>query len=167
LDWGFEEPKKQNLMGAMASQMQKAGKGSHDNLEDAVADFAGSQNLEEGEAKAPPVPPKPPREETDCIILGYRASQDGQIHALLLGTSKGKKLVFAGTVNPPKDDPNFATLTQQLAAAKTDMPFLPLHTDATWVEPKFTCRVSYNSQEKDGRLVGLRWEEYSGPISLP
>jgi hypothetical protein len=164
LDWGFEEPKKQNLMGAVMSQVQKADAGRHDNLEDAVADFAGSQDLE-GE-KEPPVPPKP-REQADCIILGYRAGGDGQIYALLLGTNKGKKLVFAGTINAPKDDPNFATLSSQLVAARTDIPLLPLHTDAIWVEPKFTCEVSYNSQEKDGRLTGLRWEKYSGTAALP
>lgn len=165
LDWGFEPPpKKQKLMGAMMSQMQKTGKSSRDNLQDAVQDFAGSQNLDQDQQ--PTAPPPKPREETDCVILGYRAGQDGRIHTLLLGTSRGKKLVYAGTV-PPPDKQEFAGLEQQLVAARTDYPFLQLHTDATWVEPKFTCRASYTSQAKDGRLLGIRWEKYSGTISMP
>jgi hypothetical protein len=166
LDWGFEQPKKQNLMGAMVSQMQKAAKAKDENLEDAVKDFAGSQNVDQQEQQQQPTPPPKPRLETDCVILGYRANQDGQIHTLLLGTSLGKKLVYAGTVAPPNGQ-EFAGLALQLAAAKSASPFLQVHTDATWVQPKFTCRVTYNTQKKDGRLLGLRWEEYSGTVSMP
>ena len=165
LDWGFEQPKKQNLMGAMASQMQKAAKGSHKNLEDSVKDLAGTQDVDQTPEKQPAAPPKP-QLETDCLILGYRASQDGRIHTLLLGTSRGKSLAFAGVVSPP-NDPEFAELAKQLVAAKTNYSFLPLQTDATWVVPKFTCRVIYNAQEKDGRLLGIHWKEYRGTVSMP
>ena len=51
-DWGFKQPPKQNLLGAVVSQVQKVeGKGA-DNLEDAVGDFAGKQNLDDAEGKA-------------------------------------------------------------------------------------------------------------------
>lgn len=166
LDWGFEQPKKQNLMGAMVSQMKKAAQDKPGSLEDSVRDFADSQDLDKNGEKQPPAPPPKPRLETDCVILGYRASVDGHIHTLLLGTARGKQLVFAGSV-PPPDDEEFAELAPQLVAAKTPYPFLQLQTEATWVEPKFTCSVSYTSQSKDGRLLGVRWEKYGGTVSMP
>jgi len=166
LDWGFEQPKQQNLVGAMVSQMQKAAKEKRGNLEDSARDFAGSQDLDKTPEKQAPAPPPKPRLETDCVILGYRASKDGHIHTLLLGTARGKQLVFAGAIQPP-DDQEFAELASQLVAAKTPYPFLQLQTEATWVKPKFTCSVSYTSQSKDGRLLGVRWEKYGGTVSMP
>jgi ATP dependent DNA ligase C terminal region len=166
LDWGFEQPKKQNLMGAMVSQMQKAAQEKQGDLEDSVKDFAGSQDLDKTPEKQPPTPPPKPRLETDCVILGYRASKDGHIHTLLLGTARGKQLVFAGSVQP-HDDEEFAELSKQLVAARTDYPFLDLHADAIWVKPKFTCSVTYTTQSKNGRLLGIHWEKYNGTVSMP
>lgn len=166
-DWGIEPPKKQNLMGAVMSQMQRGGGEGSGNLEDAVQDFAGSQNLDQQEQPPTPPPPPKPREETECVILGYRANQEGRIHTLLLGTARGRKLVYAGTVSPPSDENALASLSAQLVSARTNYPFLHVQAEATWVEPRLTCRVSYTRQLKDGRLVGMRWEEFSGSLSLP
>src|SRR5690606_31314570 len=42
LDWNIKQPPKQNLMGAIMAQAQKAPEGENKSLEDAVGDFAGT-----------------------------------------------------------------------------------------------------------------------------
>ena len=164
-DWGFEKAPEQNLMGAVMSRMQQVeGDGGADNLEDAVSDFAGSENLEPGSGA--PAPPPKPREKVDCVILGYRLDAQGRLNSIILGTAYRKKLVYAGYVTPRLSDEELAELTQRLAAAKTNRPFLTIQTSAVWVEPRFSCRVSYTKRSDTGRLLDAQWEELLGEFEL-
>jgi hypothetical protein len=165
-DWGIEKPADQNLMGAVVNRMKEAkGEGS-DNLEDAVGDFAGSQNVTSQVAAAPP--PPEPRKNLDCIILGYRLDGQDQLHTLVLGAAHRQQLVHVGNVTPQLSDDELAELKEQLVAVKTDHPFLTVQTSAIWVEPKFTCRVTYTKRSKTtGRLLDIQWDAMLGEMNLP
>jgi putative Ca2+/H+ antiporter (TMEM165/GDT1 family) len=163
-DWGFKEPPKQNLMGAMMSQVQKAKGQGADNLEDAVKDFAGTQNLDENGGL--PAPPPKPRLKADCVILGYRLDARGRLSTLILATSYRRQLVFAGAVTPRLSEEDESGLIATFAANQSDQPFLPVEATATWLKPKFACRVSYAKRSENGRLLDPQWEELTGGIRL-
>jgi hypothetical protein len=162
-DWGFKEPPKPNLMGAVLSQMQKAEDKGADDLEDAVSDFANSQDLDSQQPKPKPVPARP-RERADCVILGYRVGEEGRITMLILATSHHGKLVYAGHVVPQLSDEEMADLARKLNSVKTTRPFLPLHTTATWVDPKFTCRVTFRKRSQGGGLIDIQWDRLLGEL---
>jgi len=162
-DWGFKQPPKQNLMGAVMSQMQKVeDKGGADNLEDAVKDFASSQDAQAQQPKPKPAPP--PREQADCVILGYRIDGDKRITMLILATARHGRLVYAGHVVPELTDDEMADLAGKLESVKTTQPFVPIHTTATWVDPKFTCRVTFKKRSKRGSLTDMRWDCLLGEL---
>jgi hypothetical protein len=160
-DWGFKKPANKSLIGAVMSQVDKVeGKGA-DNLEDAVKDFADSQNLEPTEDK--PLPPKP-RLHSDCVIVGYRLDAQGKLQLLVLGTAHRNKLVYACSISPQLSNEESAGLLQMLSDTRSHQSYLPVKMSATWVVPKYSCRVSYEKQEPTGRLSNPRWEEFLGAI---
>lgn len=163
-DWGFQPPPKQNLLGAVAKQIQKVEGNGSNSLEDAVSDFAGSQDLDDVD-KLPTPPPKP-RQRTDCVILGYRVDGKGRMGAIVLGTAYGQKLVYAGSVLPQKSAAELDELRQKLDAVKTKQPYLQLNFNAVWVRPQYSCRVSFEAQESNGRLLKPRWEQMIGELGL-
>jgi len=162
-DWGFKQPPKQNLMGAMMSQMQKAKGEGADNLEDAVNDFAGTQNLDEN---SKPAPPPKPRFTTDCVILGYRVDARGRLSSVILGTAYRRELVFAGVVTPKLSDSGESELLATFEANQSDQPFLPIQATAIWLKPNFTCRVTYAKRSESGRLLDPQWEKLMGGVRL-
>lgn len=165
-DWGFKQPPKQNLLGAIAQQAQKVKGEGADNLEDAVADFADSQNLDEQnqQQKSPPTPPKI-QKEVDCVILGYRVDGQGQLMTLILGTAHRGRLVFAAAVSPKLDDKQSQDLLDDLQAIQTGQSLLTTQMSANWVQPVFVCRVKCDKQDpQTGRLVNATWEELIGEV---
>ncbi len=99
-DWGFKEPPKQDLMGAVMDRVQKLdnGEGS-DDLEESIGDFAGKEGDEPIEK--PKADPPKPKQKADCVILGYVSSiATGALATLVLGTANGGQLVYAGNVTP-------------------------------------------------------------------
>jgi hypothetical protein len=164
-DWGFKQPPKQNLMGAVIDRMKQIdGNDGADNLEDAVKDFAGSQNPDGDNNKKHT--PKP-RQNSDCIILGYHLDRDGKLAWLVLGTTQRGHLVFAGRVAPRLSDDETHELLQSLQAIKTDRPLIKVdNVSAFWVSPKFTCRVSSTEQMQDGRLKDLEWDQLLGTMEI-
>jgi hypothetical protein len=160
-DWGFQEPVKQNLMGAVMDRAKQLDdqKGA-DNLEDAIADLAGTQNLDADELK----PPKPLK-KTDCVILGYQLDRDGRLDRLVLGTEHVGRLVFAGRVKPELGDGELASLRNKLDSIKTREPFIAMQSDATvWLQPKYACRVAFVERLKNGQLRDIRWDRLLGVL---
>lgn len=165
-DWGFKQPPKQNLLGAIAEQAKKVKGSGADNLEDAVADFANSQNLEEqnGEPKTPPAPQKILK-DVDCVILGYRDDGKDRLTGLVLGTAHKGKLVFAAVVTPKPNDKESQELLQRLQSIRSSHPFLATSIQAQWVQPQIACRVSCEKQDpQTGRLIGATWKELLGVV---
>jgi hypothetical protein len=163
-DWGFKEPPKKDLMGAIMDRMKKvdSGKGA-DDLEQAIGDFAGSQDAD-GKDKHKPEPPKP-KSNADCVILGYLLDNNGRLATLLLGTANRGELVYAGTVTPKLSDNDLRQLGEMLHAIPSKRPIIKIESDATWVQPKYTCRVSFAQRTKSGHLHEIEWDKMLGSIS--
>lgn len=164
-DWGFKQPPKQNLMGAVMDRVKEMeGKDGADNLEDAVKDFAGSQDTEAKDQKKEEDKPK---QNADCIIMGYQVDRDGKLSSLVLGTAYHSQLVLAGTVTPKLSDDEAKELLTSLEAIKADRPFITVNTvSAFWVKPKFTCRVTSTEQQRDGKLKEIEWDQLLGTMDL-
>lgn len=162
-DWGFQEPVKQELMGAVMDRAKELESRNAD-LEEAVGDFAGKADVEPDESKAEP---EKPRDKADCVILGYDVDREGRLDTLLLGTSHRGELIYAGRVKPEMSDEELATLLKLLVATKTRRSFIPIEAEGTWVEPKFTCRITYGEKQKGGRLRDLRWDRLLGGMNMP
>jgi hypothetical protein len=163
-DWGFKQPPKQNLMGAVMSQIQKVEGQGADNLEDAVGDFAGKQNLDDDKKGKTPPPPLKPRMEVDCVILGYRVDSEGRLLGFLLGTAYKDKLVYACTVSPKLAPEEAQDLVDKLSEVRSDQPYITTQAGALWVKPAYACRVSCEKQEANGRLVRATWKEFLGEL---
>lgn len=162
-DWGFKEPPKQDLMGAVMNRVKQLDSGEGDgDLQKSISDFAGDKNLEPND-KPKPAPPKP-KLHSDCVILGYHLNSDGLVSTLLLGTANKGQLVYAGSVRPKLSDDESRELTKMLESIQSGKPFIKVQLDATWVEAKYTCRVNYAKRTKDGRLQDIEWDKLLGRI---
>lgn len=169
-DWGFKAPPKQNLMGAVMDRVKELDSQGSDNLEDAVKDFAGTQDTTgDGDLNAPaiPKPEEKPRQNSDCVILGFQLDRDGALSTLVLGTAYHNRLTFAGTVTPKLAEDEAKELVQSLQAIKSDRPLVKVSTvSAFWVRPVYTCRVTTTEQTKDGLLKSIEWDQLLGTMEL-
>jgi ATP dependent DNA ligase C terminal region len=162
-DWGFKQPPKQDLMGAVMDRVRKLDNGKESgDLEKAVSDFAGSKG-DEPKDKSNAAPPKP-RENADCVILGYLLDRDGRIVTLLLGIADRGKLIYAGNVAPKLADHEMKSLVESLKSIETKRPIIQIGSEATWVRPKYTCRISFGERTKGGRLRDIEWNKLLGSI---
>jgi|tagenome__1003787_1003787.scaffolds.fasta_scaffold20947008_1 hypothetical protein len=162
-DWGVKQPPKQDLMGAIMDRVKQLdnGEGSGD-LEKSIGDFAGNKGDELKEKPKTALPK--PRENTDCVILGYLLDGEGRLSTLLLGTVKGGQLVYAGNVAPKLPADEMKTLTESLKLIESKRPIIRIDYAATWVQPKFTCRVSFGQRAKSGLLRDIEWSKLLGSI---
>jgi hypothetical protein len=167
-DWGFKQPPKENLMAAVMKQAAKAKSDGAKDLESAVTNFAGDADASADGGKKVPEPKaaETPRQQTDCLILGYHADKDGNVLSIVLGTAHGGKLVYAGALTPKLEGEELAAFTKALAAARTDRPFLDVQSDAVWVRPTYSCRVSYLQQDDSGHLSDAKWVKLLGSTGL-
>jgi hypothetical protein len=162
-DWGFEQPVKQNLMGAVMDRAKEL-ESRNGNLEDAINDFAGENGA--GNETAKPTSEKP-REKADCIILGYQVDRDGRLNSLILGTAHRAKLIYAGRVTPEMSADELSALLQDLMAIRVRQPFVAVEADAIWVKPKYTCRITYGERLKNGKLRETKWDRLLGQMMMP
>jgi hypothetical protein len=162
-DWGFKQPVKQDLMGAVMDRAKELDSGNDGELEDAIGDFAGKASTEGGNV---PKAPEKPREKSDCLILGYQVDRDGRLDSLLLGAVHKKKLTYVGRVSPEMAEEARSALLAELVAIKTLKPFITLEAEGTWVKPKFTCRVSYGEKMRDGQLREVKWDALLGSVNM-
>jgi hypothetical protein len=161
-DWGFKQPVKQDLMGAVMDRAKELDSGNDGELEDAIGDFAGKANTD-AEDK-PKTPPKP-REKSDCVILGYQVDRSGRLDTLILGAVHKKHLIYAGRVSPEMPEDERRSLLAQLVAIKTLRPFISIEADGTWVKPKFTCRITYGEKLRNGQLRDVKWDALLGTVN--
>jgi hypothetical protein len=161
-DWGFTPPPKQELMGAVMDRVKQLNENGADNLEDAIGDFAGKGELDENKV------PEKPRKSADCVILGYTLDNTGRLNTLVLGTAHLGRLVYAGNVTPKfSDESERRELLDRLMALRTTQRTLPIQTEAIWVRPNVTCRVTFGERQSTGRLNDIQWETYLGTMRTP
>jgi len=164
LDWDVEKTTKTNLLGAIISQAQNIAAEEEKSLEEAIGDFAGKAGLDEKKAKEA----EKARLKEDCIIIGYKANQAGEIQTLLLAAEHHGVLRHVGNVQvndlPEKE---LRELTRKLMTIKTHRPFVQVSIGgATWVKPQQLCRVSYRRRGKQGGLYGAKVEYLLGEVDL-
>jgi len=165
LDWNVKEKAKFNLMGAIMEQAQNNAAEDDKSLEEAIGDFAGKAELDEDAKKKAR---EDALEKEDCIIVGYMSNQAGEIHTLFLAAEHYAKLKYAGSVRATdlKAD-ELAKLTEQLRAIRTRRSFVKMSiSGATWVKPKYLCRVSYRRRGKQGGLYGTKLVDLLGEVQL-
>jgi hypothetical protein len=160
-DWGFKQPPKQNLMGAVMDRAKQLD-GADQSLEEAMGDFAGRAGVDGEEVK-----PQKLRRKVDCVIIGYQTDRDGRLDMLVLATVNGKKLMPVGTVRPVMSERERSDLLEVLRAIHRTDPFIAAEADATWVEPKVACRITYGERLKGGMLRDLEWDTLLGAMRMP
>ena len=163
LDWGFEKPPEQNLMAAVMDQAKNI-QGEEKSLEEAIEDFAGSQDLEAEDQPIEEPVPEEPRLEADAVVLGYRVDQDnGLVSTLVIGVEHKGALVYAGRVVPDIPEDELEELTENLGQWKTATPFVTTDVSGViWVLPKQVAQVSYKRQGKSGWLYEAKFEKLRG-----
>ncbi len=157
-DWGFKQPPKQNLMGAVMDRAKQLD-GADQSLEEAMGDFAGSASIDGEEVK-----PQKLRRKADCVIIGYQADRDGRLEMLVLATVNGKRLMAVGTVRPEMSERDRSDLLETLRAIHRTDPFIAVESEAIWVEPKIACRITYGERLKGGKLRDLQWDTLLGAM---
>lgn len=163
LDWGFKQPPKQNLMGAMMEQAQKV-KGDDKSLEEAVEDFAGTAGTPENKVD----PSKAAtRLNADCVIIGYTPQQSGQAVQLWLASEFRGKLVYIGRVTPRLGAQEIQELLTKLGESRSARAFVFAPGEPLWVRPALTCRISYVKRDASGRMTDIQWGELLGEVKLP
>ena len=98
------------------------------------------------------------------MILGYDTDREGRLNSLVLGAAHRGELIYAGRVTPEMSDEESSSLLTELTASKTLQPFISIEAEATWVKPKFTCRVTYGERLKSGQLRDVQWERLMGSM---
>ncbi len=166
-DWGIEAPTKTSLVDAITSAAGN-GPAKEDNLEDAVVDFAGKQMPRDAKPAKPKKPEEPkPRVKTDCLIIGFKANEAGEFTEVLVATDASGRLVYAGKLVPELPAEEKLELHRKLRQSRTGTPLVRTGQVATWVKPRFPCRVSYTEQTRDGHLVDMEWVELMPELQLP
>jgi hypothetical protein len=108
---------------------------------------------------------KPRRPEVDTrptnsyVVLGYTLGSDGKLSSLVLGTSKGGKVSYAGVVTKGLDEKGAADLMSRLSrlprgqALTSDVPGNPV-----WVQGNVQCEVHQSGVDLKGRVVDPRFK---------
>lgn len=167
-DWGIEAPTNTSLVEAIASA---AGNGPVEGtLEESIEDFAGSaaeRAAEEEEKKKAKTKEPLPRVKGDCLIIGFELNDNGQLDKLHLASEVTGRLLYAGHVEPDFDAEQERELRLKLMRVRTGTPLVKTGKVATWVQPRFPCRVSYTVQARNGRMREMELEEMLPELKLP
>jgi hypothetical protein len=165
LDWGFKQPPKQNLLGAIAAHAQQVGVGDEGSLEDAMNEFVDKAGVTgEGEKD------QGPKFRADCLIVGYTTTgkDPERVTSLVLAREHLQKLIYVGTVRGNFDDelheylPKFREIPR-----KQPFVFVPIASDAQWVQPYYTCRVKYAKEDQaTGKLERIQYDTILGKINF-
>jgi hypothetical protein len=165
LDWGFKQPPKQNLLGAIAARAQQVGVDDEGNLEDAMNDFVNKAGVTGEDEKD-----QGPKFRADCLIIGYTTggSNPEKVTSLVLAREHLQKLIYVGTVRGSFDQELHDYLPQfREIPRKQPFVFVPIVSDAQWVQPYYTCRVKYAKEDQaTGKLEGIQYDTILGKISF-
>jgi hypothetical protein len=164
----FYKPKKlaeKSLIEALANAAR--GKGKNKSLEEAVEDFANSQDLtkKKDDAKKDKDTKEDKRPTQQCVIIGYLVDTDQKLRkdvitGLVLATVLDGQLRFAGVVRRGFDARNSDELLKRLAPLVQKQPFISgLNVPAVWVKPQVFCEVRQSGFDRDGRLMNPAFKE--------
>jgi ATP-dependent DNA ligase len=93
-----------------------------------------------------------PREETLCVVVGYRAGRDGRLQTLLVAGHFGMQLCYLGQVRPDSRSEKLRELPGLLNQLRCREPLVLCPRPALWVRPELYCRVRHFGRTERGRL---------------
>jgi len=158
----FYNPKKVADKGLLQAVAQAAmDKGSDKSLEEAVEDFADSQDLtKKDEEKKKEEERKKEEAKIDrrptvqCVVIGYMVDADKNLTGLVVATLDGERLQYAGTVQRGFTPEASKEILDRLASLKAPSPLIKgLSMTAVWVKPKLFCEVHQSGADKEGHLL--------------
>jgi hypothetical protein len=134
---------------------------SSQHLEDALA-----QEMAPAAAKA--VEDKDKNRKTiSCLIVGYELSDAGNVRVVLVAREVNGKLRYAGGVAPTGDPAQLFELREKLVEARRTTPVIRMDFNANWVNPIYSCLISYSFEQENKKLTDMRWEGDVRELRLP
>jgi hypothetical protein len=152
----FYQPKRvadKNLIQAISDAAK--GKGKDKSLEDALNDFAGTQDLtkKKDEDKDKNQAKVDRRPTIDCVVIGYVLEDEETLSGLVVATLNNDKLKYAGVVRRGFTPQTNRELLKRLVSLQRPEPFLPgLTLTAIWVKPEVLCEVHQSGYDEQGYL---------------
>jgi hypothetical protein len=145
-DWGFEKRAEKNLVQSIVDKARQQKKDQAESLEEAMEDFTGKATDQ--------LEPEVPRVKSDCLIVGYTKTPDGEdLASLLLASAPRGVLEIVGTLPAdtiPREERR--RLLRRMAALETSRPLIESTYSATWLEPKLMIRVAHEDWTKDKKV---------------
>jgi len=92
------------------------------------------------------------------VIIGFTLNDSGAIRVVHVARELNGKLLYAGGVFPEGDPALMFELRENLMDAQTASPIISLPFDAHWVQPLYTCQISYGTGQENKKLTDVRWE---------
>ena len=160
-DWGFEKRAEKNLVQAIVDKARKERDGS-DSLEESIEDFAGKGT------DMLPEEPSVPLTMTDCLIVGYTKSPEGELLSLVLAAAPRGVVEIVGTMSAetiPQEAKE--TLLERMRGLETSKPFLKSPYSATWLRPVLMCRVGHEDWTKDRMVKKPRFDGLLKDVDQP
>lgn len=167
LDWNIKQPPKQNLMGAVMAQVQKVPEGEKKDLDEAVEDFAGKAGGAPTAVDPRKTKPAKPRVKADCLIIGYNLDDRENISQLLLASDHKGRLVYCGYVRPKFEPEEERKFRNRLRESTRSQSFVPTTKEAVWVQPRFTCRVTFEEISQTGYFTKIEWDSLLSELKVP
>jgi DNA ligase D-like protein (predicted ligase) len=94
-----------------------------------------------------------PRQQTACVIIGYRSGKGSSVRSLLVAAERNGELQYAGEVGVGLTDKLRRELQGLLFERHCDQPLVPCGAKrARWVRPEVYCLVQFFGWTKGGRL---------------
>jgi hypothetical protein len=152
----FYRPKRvadKNLVQAISEAAK--GKGKDKSLEEAIKDFADTQDLtkKKDEEKDKNLPKIDKRATIHCVVIGYQMDDEETLSGLVVATLNNDKLKYAGIVRRGFTPEASRELLKQLAPLGRSTPFIPgLEITAIWVKPEVLCEVHQSGYDELGYL---------------
>lgn len=166
LDWNIKQPPKQNLMGAVMAQVQKVPEGEKKDLEEAVGDLVGKAGGAPMKLDPAKTQPAKPRMNADCLIIGYNLDDRENISQLLLASDHKGRLVYCGHVRPRLEPEEERKLRDRLRDFPRSKSFVPTDKQAVWIQPRFTCRVTFEEVTEKGYLTKIEWDSLLSELKV-
>jgi hypothetical protein len=115
------------------------------------------------EVETPPtsLPEKPGKVESLCVVIGYQTDLSGNLTGLILATSSGNSLRFAGIVSEgltPRQSRDLLRSLSKLGRADPLIPGLSIK-GVQWVKPGVFCNVSHTGLDQKGQFQEPKFKE--------
>ncbi|MGH7127214.1 MAG: hypothetical protein ACREJB_06310 [Planctomycetaceae bacterium] len=160
-DWGVEKRAQRNLVHEIVDKAKEEKGEGADSLEDAMNDFTG-EGAEDENAENKAVP----RVVAECLVVGYTATPDGEVHWLYLASLVNNRLKYVGYITADTlPEQERKKLKFRLPVLKRDKPFVKVPYTGTWLEPRILCEIEYAGLSDEGTLTDPKFRRMLAELS--